>query len=259
MSWQSGDPEARPTVYLPQSDGATPLAYETYADPAEAHGWRKAYTDGDDTSVLPVVPGDPAGRPDRRSHRRQTRRNKLARRLAVAGGAAGVVALGIAVSGAFDSGAAGGAGGTPQGTTRPVHLPTGPAQADDDSTATASAQPLQAPHYHHVGGHRPVRRGHRLSGRDRERGRLHAREHLHGPRAHRVRCPHGLRHHQPFGHPDPVGDEHPRQARTRPRARRLVRLGASSGPVPAGRHATSGALLFRCVREAYELSGSAPP
>jgi len=57
MSWQSGDPEARPTVYLPQSDGETPLAYETYADPAEAHGWRKAYTDGEDTSVLPVVAG----------------------------------------------------------------------------------------------------------------------------------------------------------------------------------------------------------
>ena len=27
MSWQSGDPEARPAVYLPQSDGETPLAY----------------------------------------------------------------------------------------------------------------------------------------------------------------------------------------------------------------------------------------
>uniref|UniRef100_A0AAU3I8L0 Serine/threonine protein kinase n=1 Tax=Streptomyces sp. NBC_01393 TaxID=2903851 RepID=A0AAU3I8L0_9ACTN len=145
MSWQSGDPEARPTVYLPQSDEATPLAYETYADPAEAHGWRKAYADGDDTSVLPVVPGGPAGRQERRSRRRPTSRGKLARRLAVAGGAAGVVALGIAVSGVFDSGAAGGAGGTPQGTTRPVHLPTGPAQEDDDSTAAASAQPLQAP------------------------------------------------------------------------------------------------------------------
>ncbi|MFD6550658.1 hypothetical protein [Streptomyces sp. NPDC058398] len=145
MSWQSGDPEARPTVYLPQSDGATPLAYETYADPAEAHGWRKAYTDGDDTSVLPVVPGDPAGPRERPSRRRQPRRSKLARRLAVAGGAVGVVTLGIAVSGVFDSGAAGGAGGTPQGTTRPVHLPTGPAEADDDPTAVSSAQPLQDP------------------------------------------------------------------------------------------------------------------
>ncbi|KAB1987879.1 hypothetical protein [Streptomyces triticiradicis] len=145
MSWQSGDPEARPTVYLPQSDGETPLAYETYADPAEAHGWRKAYTDGGDTSVLPVVADGPGGRQERRSHRRRTRDNKLTRRLAVAGGAAGVVALGLAVSGVFDSGAAGGAGGTPQHTTRPVHLPTGPAQADDDPTATSSAQPLQAP------------------------------------------------------------------------------------------------------------------
>ncbi|WP_406838687.1 hypothetical protein ACICHK_25350 [Streptomyces sp. AHU1] len=145
MSWQSGDPEARPTVYLPQSDGETPLAYETYADPAEAHGWQKAYTDGGDTSVLPVVADGPGGRQERRSRRRRTRDNKLPRRLAVAGGAAGVVALGLAFSGVFDSGAAGGAGGTPQHTTRPVHLPTGPAQADDDPTATSSAQPLQDP------------------------------------------------------------------------------------------------------------------
>jgi hypothetical protein len=145
MSWQSGDPEARPTVYLPQSDGETPLAYETYADPAEAHGWRKAYTDGEDTSVLPVVAGGPVGRREQRSRRRRTRRDKLTRRLAVAGGAAGVVALGLAFSGVFDSGAAGEAGGTPRRTSQPAHLPTGPAQADDDSTAASSAQPLQAP------------------------------------------------------------------------------------------------------------------
>ncbi|MFE1287455.1 hypothetical protein [Streptomyces sp. NPDC058751] len=145
MSWQSGDPEARPTVYLPQSDGATPSAYETYADPAEAHGWQKVYADGEATAALPVVPGDPAGRQERLLNRRRTRRGRLNRRLAVAGGAVGVVVLGLAVSGVFDSGAAKGPAGTPASTREPVRLPTGPVQADDGSTGTASARPLEAP------------------------------------------------------------------------------------------------------------------
>ncbi|MET8134563.1 hypothetical protein [Streptomyces sp. NPDC005251] len=134
MSWQSGDPEARPKVYLPQSDGETPPAYETYTDPAEAHGWRKAYADGDDTTVLAAVPGDPAGRQERLLRRRRARLN---RRMAVAGGAAGVVVLGIAVAGMFDSGAAGEPGGTPVRTAGPVHLATGPAQPADTTSARA--------------------------------------------------------------------------------------------------------------------------
>ncbi|MET8861176.1 hypothetical protein ABZW95_34135, partial [Streptomyces sp. NPDC004579] len=107
MSWQSGDPEARPTVYLPQSDGETPLAYETYADPAEAHGWRKAYTDGDDTTALPVISDGPAGRRERTRRRRRARNN---RRAAVAGGAAVAVVLGVVAVGVLDSGAADGSG-----------------------------------------------------------------------------------------------------------------------------------------------------
>jgi hypothetical protein len=142
MSWQSGDPEARPKVYLPQSDGSTPLAYETYADPAEAHGWRKAFTDGDDTTVLAVVPGVPEGRRERLVRHRRAR---LTRRLAVAGGAAGVVVLGIAVAGVFDSGTAGVPDGTPLRTNGPVRLATGSAKPAAGSTAVSSAQPLAAP------------------------------------------------------------------------------------------------------------------
>ncbi|MET9407331.1 hypothetical protein ABZX90_16445 [Streptomyces sp. NPDC002935] len=138
MSWQSGDPEARPKVYLPQSDGETPPAYETYTDPAEAHGWRKAYTDGGDTAVLNAVSADPAGRHERLLRRRRAR---LTRRLAVAGGAAGVVVLGVVVAGAFDSGAADGPGGTPLRTNGPVRLATGPAEPDEGSTGASSAQP----------------------------------------------------------------------------------------------------------------------
>lgn len=148
MSWQSGDPEARPKVYLPQSDGSTPLAYETYADPAEAHGWRKAYTDGDDTTVLAVVPGVPEGRRERLVRHRRAR---LTRRLAVAGGAAGVVVLGIAVAGVFDSGTAGVPDGTPLRTNGPVRLATGSAKPAAGSTAVSSAQPLAAPCGHRLG------------------------------------------------------------------------------------------------------------
>ncbi|MCX4988767.1 MULTISPECIES: hypothetical protein [unclassified Streptomyces] len=147
MSWQSGDSEARPKVYLPQSDGETPPAYESYSDPAEAHGWRKAYADGDDTALLdPVpadsaVPGDPAGRHERLLRRRRAR---LTRRLAVAGGAACVVVLGVVVVGAFDSEPADGTGGTPVGTSGPVRLATGPAQSDEESADATSAQPSAA-------------------------------------------------------------------------------------------------------------------
>jgi len=47
MSWQTGEPEAAPKVYLPQGDGEAPPAYDAYADPAEAHGWQKGYEEGD--------------------------------------------------------------------------------------------------------------------------------------------------------------------------------------------------------------------
>ncbi|MET9897526.1 hypothetical protein [Streptomyces sp. NPDC006446] len=147
MSWQSGDSEARSKVYLPQSDGGTPPAYETYSDPAEAHGWRKAYADGGDTALLDTVPGDgavpgdPAGRHERLLRRRRAR---LTRRLAVAGGAACVVVLGVVVVGAFDSGPADETGGTPVGTSGPVRLATGPAQSAEESADATSAQPSAA-------------------------------------------------------------------------------------------------------------------
>ncbi|KPI04966.1 hypothetical protein OK006_6922, partial [Actinobacteria bacterium OK006] len=43
MSWQNGETEAEPRVYLPSGDGEAPPAYEAYADPAAAHGWQDAY------------------------------------------------------------------------------------------------------------------------------------------------------------------------------------------------------------------------
>jgi hypothetical protein len=140
MSWQSGDPEARPKVYLPQGDGEAPLAYEAYHDPAEAHGWRKSYADGDETAVLDIVPG---GRAERREQARGHRRTRLTRRLAVAGGAACVVVLGVAVVGAFGPGDDGGPDGAPGRTEGPVRLATGPAEpaGDDSPAAAASAGP----------------------------------------------------------------------------------------------------------------------
>jgi hypothetical protein len=113
MSWQSGDPEAPPKVYLPRADGEAPPAYETYADPAEAHGWREGqedggagagetYGDGDDTLVQRAVPDAPPGRHERLLRRRRAR---LVRRAAVGAGVGCAVLLAVVVSGVFDSGA----------------------------------------------------------------------------------------------------------------------------------------------------------
>ncbi|MFF3614367.1 hypothetical protein [Streptomyces sp. NPDC002580] len=147
MSWQPGDPEARPQVYLPQGDAETPLAYEAYHDPAEAHGWRKvsAEGDGDETAALDIVPG---GRADRRERTRGHRRTRLTRRLAVAGGAACVVVLGVAVVGALDPGALEGpGGGDPGPTAGPVRLATGPAEpvGDESPAAAVSVAPRSDP------------------------------------------------------------------------------------------------------------------
>ncbi|WP_432188515.1 hypothetical protein [Streptomyces sp. Tue6028] len=51
MSWKPGDPEIPPKVYLPQSDGEASPAYDTYADPAEAHGWQEGYDGVGDTAA----------------------------------------------------------------------------------------------------------------------------------------------------------------------------------------------------------------
>ncbi|MFI6492796.1 hypothetical protein [Streptomyces sp. NPDC050564] len=148
MSWQSGEPEAAPRVYLPQSDGEAPPAYETYTDPAEAHGWQKgyeeggdgaprtreAYEDGDDTLVQAAVPGDPTGRRDRLLRRRRAR---LLRRLSVAGGAVCVVLLALVISGAFDSGSSKGSGGPSREPASPPHLATGAVAPTEGSAATA--------------------------------------------------------------------------------------------------------------------------
>lgn len=148
MSWQSGEPEAPPKVYLPQSDGEAPPAYEAYMDPAEAHGWQKgyeeggdgdpvareAYEDGDDTLVQAAVPADPAGRRDRLLRRRRAR---LLRRLAVGGGAVCVALLALVISGAFDSGSSKGSGGTGGEPASPPHLATGSAAPGQDSGTTA--------------------------------------------------------------------------------------------------------------------------
>jgi hypothetical protein len=148
MSWQSGEPEAAPRVYLPQSDGEAPPAYETYTDPAEAHGWQKGYEeggdgaprarepyeDGDDTLVQAAVPGDPTGRRDRLLRRRRAR---LLRRLSVAGGAVCVVLLALVISGAFDSGSSKGSGGPSREPASPPHLATGAAVPTEGSAATA--------------------------------------------------------------------------------------------------------------------------
>lgn len=151
MSWQSGEPEHEPRVYLPQSDGEAPPAYEAYTDPAEAHGWQKgydeggdgapvargAYEDGEDTLVQDAVTGDPEGRRDRLLRRRRVR---LLRRLAVGGGAVCVVLLAVVISGAFDSGQSGsskGRDGTTGRTVSPPKLATDAAVPTEGSVATA--------------------------------------------------------------------------------------------------------------------------
>ncbi|GGN82030.1 hypothetical protein GCM10011579_069260 [Streptomyces albiflavescens] len=152
MSWQSGEPETAPTVYLPQSDGEATPAYEAYTDPAEAHGWQKGYEeggdgapvargadgDGEDTLVQDAVPGDPSGDPSgRRERLLRRRRARLLRRLAVAGGVACVVLLAVVISGVFDSGASEGSRGTGGKPASPPHLPTGAAAPTQGSATTA--------------------------------------------------------------------------------------------------------------------------
>jgi hypothetical protein len=119
-----GAPQGPPNVYLPQND--PPPAYDAYADPAAAHGWRDVYDpmdgqdaargtgetrDMDDTRELRPVPGPAHGPAGAGRHSRRRRAPWGARRVAVAVGAVGAVSAAALIAGL-------GFSDTPSGGTR---------------------------------------------------------------------------------------------------------------------------------------------
>lgn len=145
-------------MYHPRG-GVTP-AYETYADPAAAHGWQNTY---DETAELPQVadgPAPPAAPPEHRvaSHGRGHRKRRGAgagrsRRVAVAAGVAGTVSAAVLIAWFSFSGSPGGAPGehdrrTPAaGDTATAPDPatsTDPGSGDRPSDGSGPAAPTTA-------------------------------------------------------------------------------------------------------------------
>ncbi|MDR6975696.1 hypothetical protein J2X68_002380 [Streptomyces sp. 3330] len=124
---ESGGPPVRPIVYHPYAE-TDPASYESYADPAAAHGWENAY---DETAQLPRVSPperEPGGRVDRRRAERRAG-GRSSRRVLAAAGAVGAVALAAVVAGMSFSGdpAAGQRG--KQGDTRSADDAVSPSDA----------------------------------------------------------------------------------------------------------------------------------